>query len=109
VDTLQPGEYTLAVWDRLYLNAKALGKPEYGQMKIYPNPAKGFTNIELNTNTKTWLSIYDSLGKQISNNPYTTGLNVFKWDNPAKASSVYFLKLSDLKGNLLESCKVVFE
>lgn len=109
VDSLQKGQYTLAIWDALYLGKTQNKQVKSSLMKIYPNPAQSAVNIEFDIQQKTVLSIYDSLGKQLGKTKFSPGLNHFKWENSVKATSIYYFKLTDLKGNLLESRKVVFE
>jgi len=109
IDTLQRGEYTLAVWDGLFLGRKASATYQPGILKIYPNPAKEKVNIEFDAQNKTILCIYDTLGKLLSKNYFNPGLNRYAWENQGKVTSVVYLKLTDSKGNLLESRKVVFK
>ncbi len=109
VDSLQKGEYVLAIWDRLYLGKKDKKTVETSMIKIYPNPARDRVNIEIDAKSKVALCIYDSLGKQVGKNKFNPGENHFTWDNLSKSSSFYYFKLSDMKGNLLESRKVIFE
>ncbi len=109
VETLKPGEYTLAVWDRLYLDTKASYQLPNHLMKIYPNPAGDHTNIEFDTKNKVMISLFDSLGKQISKTKFNAGIHCLSWSKPLNPSSVYYVKLSDIQGNILETQKVVFE
>ncbi len=109
VDSLQKGEYSLAIWDELYLDKKGNNQMKTSLMKIFPNPAQSAVNIEFDVPQKTVLNIYDSLGKQLGKTKFSPGLNHFSYENPGKGAAVYFFKLTDSKGNLLESRKVVFE
>jgi aminopeptidase N len=109
VDTLQRGEYALAIWDRLFLESKNYKPAENKLMKIYPNPATTNVNIQINTKKDAVLTIYDTLGKQVNQFKVKPGENSFTWKNPGNSSSVYILKLSDSNGTMLESTRVVFE
>jgi aminopeptidase N len=109
VDTLQRGEYTLAVWDHLFLSKHENKPVKSSLMNIYPNPAKDKVNVEFDIQNKAILTIYDSLGKLVSKSKFNAGSNHFTWDNISKSHSCYYFKLSDLKGYLLESRKVIFE
>jgi hypothetical protein len=109
VDTLQRGQYTFAVWDRLFLDKNENQKPKSSLMNIYPNPAKENVNVEFDVQNRVVLSIYDSLGKQVSKNKFNAGTNHFTWEKQVSSTAIYYFKLTDLKGNLLESRKVVFE
>jgi aminopeptidase N len=109
VDSLQKGEYTLAVWDRLYLETKDNKPDEKSLMKIYPNPAKDHVCIEIDAKDEVVLQIYDTLGKQLSRNRVKSGVKNLSWENHNSSSSVFFFTLSDMRGKMLESTKVVFE
>jgi aminopeptidase N len=109
VDTLQRGEYTLAIWLRQFLDNQTNKEVKGSLMKIYPNPARNYVNIEIESTNKVVLCIYDSLGKQVNKRKLSVGINHFTWESPDKSSSVFYFKLSDPKGNLLESRKVVFK
>jgi hypothetical protein len=107
VDSLIKGEYILAVWDHLFLSENKTGSDKL--MKIYPNPAKESVNVEFVANQKTVLCIYDSLGKLVSKNRFTAGSNHFTWKKNDLPASVYYFKLSNSVGNLLENRKVIFD
>ena len=108
VDTLKTGEYTLAIWDRQYLNTKENKTDKSHLLNIYPNPAKEQVNIEIESKKKLTLSIYDSLGKEVFRKAFNPGSSNLKWTNPNKSSSVFIMKLIDKEGYMLESRKVVF-
>jgi len=108
VDTLKTGEYTLAIWDRQYLETKEDQTDRSHLLNIYPNPAKEQVNIEIESKKKLIFSIYDTLGKEVFKKGINPGTSNFKWTNPYETSSVYVVKLSDTKGNLIESRKLVF-
>jgi hypothetical protein len=78
-------------------------------MNIFPNPSKDYVTIEIETRNKGMLCIYDTLGKQVNTYKINPGSQRIKWQNPVRSSSVYYVKLTDLKGNVLENNKVVFE
>ncbi|MFZ4548123.1 MAG: M1 family aminopeptidase [Bacteroidales bacterium] len=108
VDTLKTGEYTLAIWDRQYLETKENKTDRIHILNIYPNPAKEQVNIEIESKKKIIFSIYDTLGKEIFKKGLNPGTSHFEWTNPNKASSVFIMNLIDTEGNLIESRKVVF-
>jgi aminopeptidase N len=109
VDTLQRGEYTLAVWDRLFLNQSEKSGVKTGFMNIYPNPACHAVNIDFDSPAKTLLFVFDTLGKQVSKKKFEAGPNHFTWAKSGTTASVLYFNLTDLTGNILESKKVVFE
>jgi len=108
VDTLKTGEYTLAIWDRQYLETKENKTDRSHFLNIYPNPAKEQVNIEIESKKKVIISIYDTIGKEVFKKVINPGTSHFKWTNPYETSSVFIMKLIDKEGNLIESRKVVF-
>jgi aminopeptidase N len=109
VDTLQRGDYTLAVWDRLFLDQSEKSGVKTGFMNIYPNPASHAVNIDFDAPDKTLLCVFDTLGKQVSKKKFEAGPNHFTWAKSGTTASVLYFNLTDLTGNILESRKVVFE
>lgn len=66
--------------------------------KIYPNPAKGFTNIELPTNLNSGLvKIYDALGRLVKNQSISTTEN--KINTSELTSGSYMVVLRTDYGN----------
>ena len=109
VDTLQKGEYTLAIWDRLFLDTNEPGRTRSSHMIVFPNPAKEAVNIDLDVPGIAMLCIYDTLGKQLGKTRFDAGLHHITWKNPGISSSIYFFNLTASNGKVLESRKVVFE
>ncbi len=109
VDTLKRGQYTLAVWDRAYLSNMPFDAAGTSMMFIHPNPSKGQVEIKVEAKSKAQLCIYDTLGRLEKKIILSPGTNTLNWENSHKTSNVYYFKLMDLKGTVLESRKVVFE
>jgi hypothetical protein len=60
------------------LSSFTLGNNDFkiDSFKVFPNPAKGFTNIELPTNVESGIvKIYDALGRVVKNQPISTSEN----------------------------------
>jgi hypothetical protein len=47
LDNFEPGEYTIAVWDKAALGTEEYVEPE-SQMQLFPNPAKGQVRMSWN-------------------------------------------------------------
>ena len=64
VDDVQPGEYTIAVWDK-----EALGEEEYvvpeRRMQVFPNPAKGRVHLSWGELTDGQIRILSPEGKAL--------------------------------------------
>ena len=109
VDTLLAGEYTLAIWDEEFLKKYESPLAKNSLLTVYPNPANGYATIEIDALQMVQLIIYDSAGKPLNHETYQAGSHSFVWGNPGKVAGVFYLKLTDIQGNLLESRKLVFE
>lgn len=73
--------------------------------KIYPNPAKGFTNIELPTNLDSGVvKIYDALGRVVKNQTITTTDNEINTSDLTTGS--YLLVLRTEFGNATKTLLV---
>ena len=64
VDDVQPGEYTIAVWDK-----EALGEEEYvvpeRRMQVFPNPAEGRVHLSWGELTDGQIRILSPEGKEL--------------------------------------------
>ncbi len=87
------GKYTYSLIRSLKLTAKAFG------VNLYPNPAKGFTNvtIELENNSQLNLSISDGAGRVVHNMQFTglKGLNQKRIDLSKLAGGSYMMKVNN--------------
>ena len=70
IDDFQPGEYTIAVWDKEALATEEYAEPEK-HMQLYPNPAKSSVRMQ-------WSNVCDGVirfigmdGKEMKNVPFT--------------------------------------
>lgn len=73
VPNLRPGEYTLAIWDELFVNAGDQEPGNVSLLKIIPNPAADQTEILLNRPETGRLTIHDSTGRTVYHKEVSTG------------------------------------
>lgn len=73
VDYLQPGEYTLAIWDEEYVGRND-NPIQNKYLRVYPNPAKGNFAIETTLEKSGKLEIYSSDGKLV----HTTSISPYE-------------------------------
>lgn len=108
VDDLQPGEYTLAVWDQTYVKAPSILTEPGSKMSIFPNPSDEF-RITLNFHQSGLIQIVDTSGHMIQTLNITNDQNSISWRPQNLKPGSYIVKLIDISGNLVESQKVVIK
>ncbi len=105
VDNFQPGEYTLAVWDK-----QIVGTPEENTepdgIKIYPNPSKGILNFRFPQKGHYSILIYDENGKRVDE--FQINARKGSWDIGSKnlSSGLVMIQISE-NGKLLSTKKII--
>lgn len=84
-------------WDSIISSIKTIAT-EYSTLKIYPNPAGEYSNIEVSTNCQgnVNLSLYDMQGEELQtifNGTFTSGTRKFVCQTGALSSGIYFITL----------------
>ncbi|MCF6169975.1 MAG: M1 family metallopeptidase [Bacteroidales bacterium] len=105
VDELQPGEYTLAVWD-----TEIVGRTEKlssEKVRIYPNPSKGKLQFEFAEKGNYTLSFYRTNGTRIDSLNVNGKRKSWKLPKNFSASEVILVRVYQ-GGQLIASEKVVF-
>jgi hypothetical protein len=92
VHSLQPGEYTLAVWDEQYVGQ--LENTNTRDLRIYPNPARNFCNIAYSKAGPSKISIYNSNGCMINEFSLKAGENITRWNTVNQTPGIYYVHLS---------------
>lgn len=108
VDTLQVGEYALAIWDRLFLNTMQGKSPKGNLLRVFPNPAQGSCNVSFDTEEKASFAVFDTSGRQLYMKSFQAGRQEFTYSPESEATAVLVFRLSDAKGRELDSKKVFF-
>jgi|ETNmetMinimDraft_26_1059896.scaffolds.fasta_scaffold00023_31 aminopeptidase N len=105
VDDLQPGEYTLAVWDKTIVgeNENQINK---SNIKIYPNPTEGELNFKFPHKGKYTVLLFDEKGKQIDSVQINSKKGSWNWKNNNLSSGVIIVYVSE-KGKVLTTQKIV--
>ena len=105
VENIQPGEYTLAVWDK-----QIVGSPEIEAkediVNIYPNPSKGKLNFEFPQKGKYMVMLYDSSGKQIDKFQINARKGSWNWKKNESSTGVVMVYVSE-NGKVLTTLKIV--
>jgi glucose/arabinose dehydrogenase len=77
-----------------------------GSMKLYPNPANGFANLEFNlaNECKATLSVFNSIGSEIFKEEKELPAGINTWLLPAKdlAKGFYFVRLNTSQGSFVK-------
>jgi len=105
VDNLQPGEYTLAVWDKQLVGTEDK-EVNSSNIKIYPNPSKDKLNFEFPQKGEYTIMLYDSKGKQIDKFKINARKGSWNWKRKNIQSGVVLVFVSE-NGNVLASEKIV--
>ncbi len=105
VHDLKPGEYTLAVWDKIVVGTEEIPQQEF--VNIYPNPSRGVLNFEFDERGKYEVVLYDSLGSKLGQIAINGKSKKWKWSKNHNFSGVVFVHV--MKDNkVLTIKKVVF-
>ena len=107
LDDVQPGEYTLAVWDK-----EALGMEEFAvsddSMLVFPNPAQKEVNVSWNTLSDGQIILSDLNGKVLK----TWGFNQadrMVLSVEGLAQGTYLLTRQALDGSLIETKTIIIK
>ena len=107
IQHLQKGEYTLAVWDDLYVGIKPKPAGNGDEIKIFPNPAKEIVIIEFGNDIPTIIDVYDSKGQliqQFQNSHKDKNLQV---ETGIWPEGTYLFKFYTENGTLIDSKKLI--
>ena len=105
VDNLQPGEYTLAVWDK-QLVAIPQNKSKSEKIKIYPNPSNGKLNFKFPKKGNYSVLLFDEMGKHLSQFQINARKGSWDWKDNNIQSGVVFVYVSE-NGKVLTTKKVI--
>ena len=107
LDDVQPGEYTLAVWDK-----EALGMEEFAvsddSMLVFPNPTQKEVNVSWNTLSDGQIILSDLNGKVLK----TWGFNQadrMVLSVEGLAQGTYLLTRQTLDGSLIETNTIIIK
>ncbi len=78
---------------------------------LYPNPSVDFFNVDINTDSdkEMLIEIFDITGNKITEQKHslTSGGNTIKTDFDKYSTGIYFVKLTDLSNNYVETKKII--
>ena len=106
VDNLRAGDYTLAVWDQLYVKVPESTSGDISPMRIYPNPSDLF-NISLNTHEPSYLQVTDSSGRKLDRLLVKPGQKLMTWKPENLLPGTYIVQLINESGNIITQQKII--
>jgi len=86
---LQPGEYTLAVWDKQVVGTEDI--PQQEHVKIYPNPSRGVLNFEFKEKGNYTVLLYDAKGSLLEKFKINGRSKSWKWSDEKAFSGIVFV------------------
>jgi len=105
VDNLQPGEYTLAVWDKQVVDVPKNSLKD-DKFSIFPNPNKGKLNFRFSQKGNYSVLIFDESGKQIDSLKIKSKRGFWNWKNKNVSSGVVLVSVTK-DGNLLTTKRIL--
>ena len=85
-------------------------KDVVNQFKIYPNPATDIVNLSVDTDTSidgVQIRVVDLLGKEVKNQRIPVGTTLFQMNSSDLNTGIYFVQLTNLKGDVLMTKKLI--
>lgn len=107
VPQLRPGDYTLAVWDEVYVGSNLL-QPEKKSLKVYPNPAKDKVIIQTGMGVNGTITVRDTAGKLVYSASKTPATELLQWDCSGVMPGTYLVSFNTPEGSI-ESNKIVIK
>lgn len=107
VDDLQPGQYTLAVWDKQIVGLSENPHPSpFGPLQIFPNPATETVAIQWAEPSTGKILITDQQG-QLKQSLDFADTNRLALDIANYARGLYLVEQQNLKGNTMSVSKLI--
>jgi hypothetical protein len=92
VTPLRPGDYTLAIWDELYVGSSHLNATG-NALRIYPNPAGNFVTFETDPGAGAVLTVNDTSGRVVFSERFSKGSSSLRWNSKGVSNGTYFVTL----------------
>ncbi|MFK5854822.1 MAG: M1 family aminopeptidase [Bacteroidota bacterium] len=105
VDNLQPGEYTLAIWDKQIVGVPRQDK-KLDKVKIYPNPSSGKLTFKFTSKGDYSILVFDEAGKRVDQFQINARKGMWDWKSNNILPGVVFVYVSE-NGKVLTTKKVI--
>jgi aminopeptidase N len=107
VPDMQTGEYTLAVWDELFVKVPEIMPNSDTGIKIYPNPASDMVIMEFAESVPDAIYVYNAAGLQVDSLTNINHQHYFEWNTAALKRGNYILQFVDSKGKEITTKKLI--
>lgn len=107
IDTLRLGEYTLAMWDALYVGNRIIKPDQKSKLTCFPNPSSGAVNLIWSDSEAGKIIITDLRGKKVADFRTTTPEGVIRWESGNVRPGVYLVTLFSSGNKEIVTEKVV--
>ena len=104
---LQPGEYTLAVWDDQFVNIKEQPEPKSQGFRLYPNPSSNMVTIESPASPPSLVIVFDANARQVSRLLWPEASGRLEWNVNDLPDGTYLLKFLDGNGKEIAAEKLM--
>jgi len=108
---MPPGEYTLAVWDDVYVGIEEEDAGEKqvsdGDIIMFPNPAGDEVSILLGKRNATLVKIFNDSGEQVDEIHNYEKYKSLKYDTSGLKNGTYVFRFMDQNGREIESHKLI--
>ncbi|MFP4469477.1 MAG: M1 family aminopeptidase [Bacteroidales bacterium] len=104
---LQPGEYTLAVWDDQFVNIKEQSEPKTKGFRLYPNPSNNMVTIESPASPPSQVIVFDANARQVSRLVWPEASGRLEWNVNDMPDGTYLLKFLDGNGKEIAAEKLI--
>lgn len=98
VPNTRPGEYTLAVWDEIYVKVPEISDDQTNDLRIFPNPANGMVIMEFGEMVPVVVYIYNTGGVLVDTLLNQEMMPYLEWDTAGIKRGTYMLRLLDNNG-----------
>jgi aminopeptidase N len=109
LDTLRTGEYTLAVWNAMYVGLPASKKPEKTNLICFPNPGSGAVTMVWEAANAHIIRITDLNGKLVDTLNTTGHDKSLIWDTSKLKPGAYVATLFSTHGEPIDNVKMVIK
>lgn len=107
VNDLQPGEYTLAVKESV-VGTSGYYLPKKNILEIFPNPSADCYRININSDTRGELRIFNQSGIMVKSFLTQSGETKITWMPEGLAAGIYLVSLSQKNKNEPEIKKAIY-
>jgi len=108
VDSIRKGEYCFAIWDWDYYGLKEKSFMDKKNLYIFPNPSGDSFLINIETDNKSFVRIYNIMGKEIDFFMVENRQQSINWKPVSAENAVYIVELLDEKYKVIGVNKIIY-